>query len=94
MTVELLTEHHLEFLSSKGGYTGSSESTLVKIPHCWKSRGAAQLRTGIAWAAYTAVCVIFLKVHTLYSLARTHVYVECSCLLNSIFYLFTIDFPL
>ena len=41
MSVELLTEHHLEFLSLKGDYTGSSESTLVKIPHCWKSRVAA-----------------------------------------------------
>ena len=29
----------LEFLSSKGDWTGSSESTLFKIPHCWKSRG-------------------------------------------------------
>ena len=38
MTVKLLTEHHLEFLSLKGGCTGSSESTLVKMPHCWKSR--------------------------------------------------------
>ena len=37
MTVKLLTEHHLELLSLKGGCTGSSESTLVKIPHCWKS---------------------------------------------------------
>ena len=27
----------------KGGFTGSSESTLVKMPHCWKSRVAAQL---------------------------------------------------
>ena len=43
MTVELLTEHHLEFLSLKGGYTGSSESTLVKTPHCWKSHVAAQM---------------------------------------------------
>ena len=43
MTVNLLTEHHLEFLSLKGGYTGSSESTLVKVPHCWKSRVTAQL---------------------------------------------------
>ena len=33
MTVKLLTEHHLEFLSLKGGCTGSSESTLVKMPH-------------------------------------------------------------
>ena len=35
MSVKLLTEHHLEFLSFKGGCTGSSESTLVKMPHCW-----------------------------------------------------------
>ena len=37
LTVKLLTEHHLEFLSLKGGCTGSSESTHVKMPHCWKS---------------------------------------------------------
>ena len=34
MSVKLLTEHHFEFLSFKGGCTGSSESTLVKMPHC------------------------------------------------------------
>ena len=37
MTVKLLTEHHLELLSLKGICTGSSNSTLVKMPHCWKS---------------------------------------------------------
>ena len=37
MIVKLLTEHHLEFLSLKGGCTGSSESTHVKMTHCWKS---------------------------------------------------------
>ena len=37
MSVKLLTEHHLEFLSLKGGCTGSSESTLVKMPQCLKS---------------------------------------------------------
>ena len=42
MTVELLTEHCLEFLSLTGGCTGSSESTLVKMSNCWKSRAAAQ----------------------------------------------------
>ena len=42
MHVKLLTEQHLEFLSLKGGCTGSSESTLVKIPHCWKSSVLAQ----------------------------------------------------
>ena len=30
MTVKLLTEHHLELQSLKGGCKGSSESTLVK----------------------------------------------------------------
>ena len=42
MSVKLLIEHHLELLSLKGGYTGSSESTLVKMPHCWKSHVTAQ----------------------------------------------------
>ena len=42
MIVKLLTEHHLEFLSLKGGCTGSSKSTHVKIPHCWKSHATAQ----------------------------------------------------
>ena len=43
MTVKLLTEHHLEFLSFKGGCTGSSVSTPVKMPHCWKSHVAARI---------------------------------------------------
>ena len=42
-SVMLLTEHHLEFLSLKGGCRGSSESSLVKMPHCWKSHVAAHL---------------------------------------------------
>ena len=37
MIVKLLTAHHLEYLSLKGGCRGSSQSTHVKIPHCWKS---------------------------------------------------------
>ena len=37
MSVKLLTEHHLEFLSLKEGCTGSSESKVVKMPNCWKS---------------------------------------------------------
>ena len=43
MIVKLLTEHNLEFLSLKGGCRGSSESTLVKMPHCWKSHVRAQM---------------------------------------------------
>ena len=43
MSVKLQTEYHLEFLSLKAVCTGSSESTLVKMPHCWKLHVAAQL---------------------------------------------------
>ena len=43
MNNKLLTEHHLEFLSLKGGCIGSSESINVKMPHCWKSDVAAQM---------------------------------------------------
>ena len=47
MTVKLLTEHPLEFLSLKGGYAGSSESTLVKMPHCWKSHVMAHMQVSL-----------------------------------------------
>ena len=43
MTVKLLTEQNLEFLSLKEGCTGSSVSTLVKMPHCWKLHVTAHL---------------------------------------------------
>ena len=43
MIVKLLTEYHLEFLSLKGGCRGSSESTHVKMSHCWKSHALAQI---------------------------------------------------
>ena len=43
MIVKLLTEHNLEFLSLKGGCRGSSESTHVKMPHCWKSHATAHI---------------------------------------------------
>ena len=42
MTVKLLTEHHLKVLCLKGGCTGLSESTLVKMPR-WKSHAAAHM---------------------------------------------------
>ena len=43
MIVKLLNEHRLEFLSLTGGCTDSSESTLVAMPHCWKSHALAQM---------------------------------------------------
>ena len=47
ITLRLLTEHHWEFLCLLGGCTGWSESTPVKMPHCWKSHVAAHLGFGI-----------------------------------------------
>ena len=61
MTVKLLTEHHLEFLRLKGGYIGSSESTIVKMPHCWKSHVTAKLFDVIypaAWAITPGVGLV------------------------------------
>ena len=34
----------LEFLSLTGGCIGSSESALVKMPHCWKSHVTTHLK--------------------------------------------------
>ena len=45
MIVKLLTKHRLEFLSLKGGCSGSSESTLAKMSYCWKSHATAHLIT-------------------------------------------------
>ena len=43
MSVKLLNALHLEFPSLKGGCTGSSVSTLVKLPHFYKSYVTAQI---------------------------------------------------
>ena len=48
MSVKLLTEDKLEFLSLKGGCTGLSESTLVKMLHCWKSHATAHMYVFVA----------------------------------------------
>ena len=48
MIVKLLTERHLEFLSITGGCRGPSESTLVKMSNCWKSRALAQILIGLS----------------------------------------------
>ena len=60
MIVRLLTEHHLEFLSLKGCCTGSSQSTRVKMPHCWKSHVAAQIIK--IYLCYNCVCMISEKI--------------------------------
>ena len=48
MNFKLLTKHHLEFLILTGGCTGSSEYTLFKLPHCWKTHVATHIYFSIA----------------------------------------------
>ena len=43
MNVKLPTKGHLEYQSLKVEYTCSSESTLVKVPHHWKSHVTAHI---------------------------------------------------
>ena len=62
MTVKLLTEHHLKFLSLKGGCTCSSEPTIVKMPHCWKSHVTAHFTTA-AWYVIAYWQCHFSNVH-------------------------------
>ena len=56
--LHVLTEHHLEFLSLKGGCRGSSESTHVKMPHCWKSHVTAQIRNLLIY------CSTYFQAHS------------------------------
>ena len=62
MTVKLLTKHHLEFLSLKGGCTCSSESTLVKMPHCWNSHVVAH-----TWASPWNNCTYQIYIETFFT---------------------------
>ena len=59
MSVKLLTEHQLEFLSLKGGCTGSSESTLVKMPHCWISHVANHIKARFFLLDFTGIFLRF-----------------------------------
>ena len=60
MTIKLLTVHHLEFPSLKGGCTGSSEPTHVKMPHFWKSRVLAQI-VGVLQRYADYVDILYLQ---------------------------------
>ena len=52
MIVKLLNEHHIKFLSLKGGCRGLSESSLVKMSNCWKSHAAAKLSLSIEFLSF------------------------------------------
>ena len=66
MSVELLTEHHLEFLSLKGGCPGSSESTNVKMQHCWKSHAMAHI-------TYEIIIKLSLSATRLHQVVSKHI---------------------
>ena len=65
MNAKLLTEHHLEFLSLKEGCIGSSESTLVKMPHdCWKSNFAAHFMFLSSLSSHThGTCILSINLY-------------------------------
>ena len=52
MIIKLPTEHHLEFLSLKGGCRGLSESTLVKMSNCWKPHALAHFQVTVCCEVY------------------------------------------
>ena len=72
-----MAEHHLEFLSLKGGCTDLSEYTLVKIPYCWKSHVTAQ--TVIKCTATFAIdhyCKVWWRLSQQFSQSNTHILMD------------------
>ena len=57
MSVKLLTEQYFEFLSLTRGFTDSSESTLAKMPRCWKSHVAAQMLFAFSYECKLVECI-------------------------------------
>ena len=66
MVVKLLTEHHLEFLSLKGGCRGLSKSTHVKMPHCWKSHATAHVKLASTQELSTCLHIETLHTYTIF----------------------------
>ena len=96
MTVKLLTEQHLEFLSLKKGCTGSFESTLVKMPLCWKSHVAAHMKKGTQckWDSHVRCEAYLLQVFKHASCADPESFVRGGPTLTGFFLLFFCFFSL
>ena len=82
MSVKLLTEHHLEFLSLKVGCRGSFESTHVKMPHCWKSHVLAQLPSSVGKQSETPFYLQFKLFHSIYPNKETNIVIPKLSLKN------------
>ena len=63
MIVKLLTEHHLEFLSYKGGCTDSSESIFVEMSNCWKSHFTAHMGNNVS---LECLHIFIMHIHTMH----------------------------
>ena len=64
MSVKLLTEYNLGFLSLKGGCICLFESTIVKMPHCWKSHAMTKIivnGSGILWNVKRRISITILS---------------------------------
>ena len=68
MSVKLLTEHHLEFLSLKGGCTGLSEATMLEITCCGSVEESSTCHQGFACLRPTRERMFFFLSKTLYML--------------------------
>ena len=58
----------MEFLSLKGSCTRSSESTLVKMPHCWKSHVAAHIVCSFNCYRFFRIGAIFKSIVNYFAL--------------------------
>ena len=76
MSIKLMMEHHLEFLHLKEGSTDSSESTHVKMPHCWKSYVKAQFPMEMVVAQFPMMVVVDSRFLT----ERIHIGFEFTCM--------------
>ena len=74
MSVKLLTEHNLELLSLKGGCTGSPESTLVKIPHCWISHVTGYIMYMVISCIYHTGYIMYMVISCIYHIHDITIY--------------------
>ena len=80
MTVKLLTEHYLEFLSLKGGCRGLSQSTHVKMPHCWKSHALAHMKEKCQKFTYPHMQLLYMFSFPVYlRCSQRHFLLEWGC---------------
>ena len=78
MTIQLLTEQHLEFLSLKGGCTVSSEFTLLKMSHCWKSHVTAHIDSYCGRSFIRSQLICIYAVFKRWFKISKHLCMQCS----------------